>query len=212
MSLGVSLYLSVGNNPFWISNSIQIKCNSWYKSGSIQTLTAVNTCRWTGMLGIIHSCNERLACLSFAWKLFWCRWWQLTRISCTKTRVFNWLTMTYQSFLDLHDACRRCCSQWSLPLLLGCWLMLAGCWCRLLLPLLAEPIGWLHFLKCVDGRYEIIKEISCKELAEFFSAVRPSCFDSMQLGMDWKRRVWYCASWTLRKYSMMWRWSLICFL
>ena len=75
--------------------------------------------------------------------------------------------------------------------------MLAGCWCRLLLPLLAEPIGWLHFLKCVDGRYEIIKEISCKELAdarnetgnckemaEFFSAVRPSCFDSMQLGMD----------------------------
>jgi hypothetical protein len=35
----VSLYLSVGNNPFWISISIQIEWKSGYESGSIQTLT-----------------------------------------------------------------------------------------------------------------------------------------------------------------------------
>ena len=35
----VSLYLSVGNSPFWISISIQIEWKSGYESGSIQTLT-----------------------------------------------------------------------------------------------------------------------------------------------------------------------------
>ena len=57
MSLGVSLYLSVGNNPFWISNSIQITCNSWYKSGSIQTWTAVNSSCLIDVTSKSHLCG-----------------------------------------------------------------------------------------------------------------------------------------------------------